>query len=188
GSPRRGPGGGEAWHGGCTSVPQEGRHARHPEGHGRAVGVPARVLRGPASGLPLPRVHGPGRFRVRARRPAPHLPGALRLRRPGAGRVRSSLLAPARRARGLGRGGGTMRITPRSAGPLEAEEYFRLPRHLLSPRTAEVTRFAILPEHRRGEGVMPSVSFGLFKLLINFLDEIGARHAVVCSKEERIWT
>src|SRR5947207_4382285 len=63
---------------------------------------------------------------------------------------------------------GTMRITPRSAGPLEAEEYFRLPRHLLSPRTAEVTRFAILPEHRRGEGVMPSVSFGLFKLLINF--------------------
>jgi len=83
---------------------------------------------------------------------------------------------------------GTMRITPRSAGPLEAEEYFRLPRHLLSPHTAEVTRFAILPEHRRGEGVMPSVSFGLFKLLINFLDEIGARHAVVCSKEERIWT
>lgn len=83
---------------------------------------------------------------------------------------------------------GTMRITPRSAGPLEAEEYFRLPRHLLSPRTAEVTRFAILPEHRRGQGVMPCVSFGLFKLLINFLDEIGARHAVVCSKEERIWT
>jgi len=83
---------------------------------------------------------------------------------------------------------GTMRITPRSAGPLEAEEYFRLPRHLRTPRAVEVTRFAILPEHRRGHGVMPTVSFGLFKLLINFLDEIGARHAVVCSKEERIWT
>jgi len=83
---------------------------------------------------------------------------------------------------------GTMRITPRSAGPLEAEEYFRLPRHLITPRTVEVTRFAILPEHRRSHGVMPSVSFGLFKLLINFLDEIGARQAVVCSKEERIWT
>jgi N-acyl-L-homoserine lactone synthetase len=83
---------------------------------------------------------------------------------------------------------GTMRVTPRSTGPLEAEEYFRLPRHLIEPRTVEVTRFAILPEHRRGHGVLPSVSFGLFKLLINFVNQIGARHAVVCSKEERVWT
>jgi len=83
---------------------------------------------------------------------------------------------------------GTMRITPRSAGPLEAEEYFRLPRHLRHPLTVEVTRFAILPEHRRGHGMMPAVSFGLFKLLINFLEQIGAEQAVVCSKEERAWT
>ena len=83
---------------------------------------------------------------------------------------------------------GTMRITPRSAGPLEAEEYFHLPRHLRHPRTVEVTRFAILPAHRRSEGLMPAVSFGLFKLLINFLEQIGAERAVVCSKEERVWT
>ena len=83
---------------------------------------------------------------------------------------------------------GTMRITPRFAGRLEAEEYFRLPQHLLAPSTVEVTRFAILPEHRRSSDFMPGVSFGLFKLLINFLERIGAHDVVVCSKEERIWT
>ena len=83
---------------------------------------------------------------------------------------------------------GTMRITPRSTGPLEAEEYFHLPRHLRHPRTVEVTRFAILPEHRRSEHMMPAVSFGLFKLLINFLEQIGAERAVVCSKDERVFT
>ena len=83
---------------------------------------------------------------------------------------------------------GTMRITPRSAGPLEAEEYFHLPRQLRHPRTVEVNRFAILPEHRRSGGLMPAVSFGLFKLFIDFLGQIGAEHAVVCSKEERVWT
>ena len=83
---------------------------------------------------------------------------------------------------------GTMRITPRSAGPLEAEEYFHLPRQLRHPRTVEVTRFAILPAHRRSDNMLPAVSFGLFKLLINFLEQIGAERAVVCSKEERAWT
>jgi len=83
---------------------------------------------------------------------------------------------------------GTMRVTPRFAGPLEAEEYFQLPAHLVAPGTVEITRFAILPEHRRSGDLMPSVSFGLFKLLINFLEQIGAHDAVVCSKEERIWT
>src|SRR2546427_7660304 len=38
----------------------------------------------------------------------------------------------------------------------------------------------------RSHGVMPGVSFGLFKLLINFLDEIGARHAVVDRKSTRL--
>jgi N-acyl-L-homoserine lactone synthetase len=84
---------------------------------------------------------------------------------------------------------GTMRITPRSSGRLEAEEYFWLPPRLRTPRSVEVNRFAILPEHRRGEKLMPAVSFGLFKLMINFvMDRLGADYVVVCSKEERIWT
>ena len=84
---------------------------------------------------------------------------------------------------------GTMRITPRSNGRLEAEEYFWLPPRLRSPKVVEVNRFAILPAHRRSEKLMPAVSFGLFKLMINFvMDRLGADYVVVCSKEERIWT
>ncbi len=84
---------------------------------------------------------------------------------------------------------GTMRITPRSAGRIEAEEYFWLPPKLRTTRSVEVNRFAILPAHRRGTQLMPAVSFGLFKLMINFvMDRLGADFVVVCSKEERIWT
>jgi hypothetical protein len=84
---------------------------------------------------------------------------------------------------------GTMRITPRSAGRLEAEEYFWLPPKLRTTRSVEVNRFAILPEHRRGHGVMPAVSFGLFKLMMNLvMNRVGAEYIVVCSTEERIWT
>jgi hypothetical protein len=84
---------------------------------------------------------------------------------------------------------GTMRITPRSAGRLEAEEYFWLPPKLRTTRSVEVNRFAILPEHRRGQGVMPAVSFGLFKLMMNLvMNRLGAEYIVVCSTEERIWT
>jgi N-acyl-L-homoserine lactone synthetase len=84
---------------------------------------------------------------------------------------------------------GTMRITPRSVGRLEAEEYFWLPPRLRSPRVVEVTRFAILPAHRKSEKFLPAVSFGLFKLMINFvMDRLAADFVVVCSKEERIWT
>jgi len=42
---------------------------------------------------------------------------------------------------------GTMRITPRTVGRLEAEEYFSLPPRLRSPRTVEMNRFAIVPGH-----------------------------------------
>jgi len=84
---------------------------------------------------------------------------------------------------------GTMRITPRSAGRLEAEEYFWLPPKLRTTRSVEVNRFAILPAHRRGEKIMPAVSFGLFKLMMNFvMNRLGAEYIVVCSTEERIWT
>jgi hypothetical protein len=88
-----------------------------------------------------------------------------------------------------GEAAGTMRITPRSAGRLEAEEYFWLPPRLRTPKAVEVNRFAILPSHRRGETMLPAVSFGLFKLMINFvMGRLGAEYVVVCSKEERIWT
>jgi N-acyl amino acid synthase FeeM len=84
---------------------------------------------------------------------------------------------------------GTMRITPRSVGRLEAEEYFWLPPRLRTVGSVEVNRFAILPEHRRGGKLMPAVSFGLFKLMIQFvMNRLGADYVVVCSKEERIWT
>lgn len=84
---------------------------------------------------------------------------------------------------------GTMRITPRSVGRLELEEYFWLPPRLRSPRTVEVNRFAILPAHLKSEKVLPAVSFGLFKLMINFVAErLGALYVTLCSREERIWT
>ena len=101
---------------------------------------------------------------------------------------RRSWLLLARHA-ASGEAAGTMRITPRSAGRLEAEEYFWLPPKLRRNRSVEVNRFAILPEHRRAGQLMPAVSFGLFKLMINFvMDRLRAEYVVVCSKEERIWT
>ncbi len=83
---------------------------------------------------------------------------------------------------------GTMRLTPRFAGTLEAEEYFRLPIHLRTPRTVELNRFAILPEYRKGKTFLPAVSCGLFKLVGCFLPQVGARYMAVCSKAERMWT
>ena len=83
---------------------------------------------------------------------------------------------------------GSMRLTPRFAGPFELEEYFTLPASLRSPRDVEVNRFAILPEYRKGKTFLPSVSLGLFKLTMRFLQSINARHLVIASKPERIWT
>ncbi len=83
---------------------------------------------------------------------------------------------------------GTMRVTPRWAGSLEAEEYFTLPRNLRDPMALEITRFAILPAYRKGKTFLPVVSLGLFKLVREFASRIGGRHLVVCSKAERLWT
>jgi len=82
---------------------------------------------------------------------------------------------------------GSMRITPRFAGALEAEEYFSLPPALRSPRTVEISRFAILPEYRKGKTFLPTVSVGLFKLGIAFL-RLRIDDLVICSKPERVWT
>lgn len=81
---------------------------------------------------------------------------------------------------------GSMRVTPRLAGPLEAEASFDLPPRLCAPGSVEVSRFAILPEARHGTRFLPAVALGLFKLAVNFVCELGASYAVVCSRPERV--
>jgi len=87
-----------------------------------------------------------------------------------------------------GRPVGSMRLTPRFAGPFELESYFTLPRALRSPKAVEINRFAILPGYRKGKTFLPSVSLGLFKLALRFLQSMEARTLVIASKPERIWT
>lgn len=83
---------------------------------------------------------------------------------------------------------GTMRITPRFAGPFELEEYFTIKKAFRSPRSVELNRFAILPEYRKGKTFLPVVSLGLFKLAMRLLQAMNAHHLVIASKPERIWT
>jgi hypothetical protein len=83
---------------------------------------------------------------------------------------------------------GTLRLTPRSEGPLEAEEYFRLPRRLRTPKTLEMNRFAILPAYRKGKTFLPVVSLGLFKLAKFVAQRARMDWVVICSKAERTWT
>jgi N-acyl-L-homoserine lactone synthetase len=83
---------------------------------------------------------------------------------------------------------GSMRVTPRATGPVEAEEYLTLPAHLRTVRTVEVTRFAILPEFRKSRRFLPVVAMGLFKLVCNFVRQLDAQYVVVCAKAERVWT
>jgi N-acyl-L-homoserine lactone synthetase len=83
---------------------------------------------------------------------------------------------------------GTVRITPRFGGPLEAEEYFKLPGSLRSAKAFEISRFAILPEYRKGKTFLPVVSLGLFKCVMRFLESLDADYMVICSKPEKIWT
>jgi hypothetical protein len=85
-----------------------------------------------------------------------------------------------------GRAVGTVRITPRFAGPLELEEYVQLPTRLETPGTIEITRLAILPEYRKTNMLVPAVSFGLFRLTYEFAMQLGAKAEVVCAKPERV--
>ena len=84
-----------------------------------------------------------------------------------------------------GRAVGSMRVTPRSAGHLEAEEYFRLPALLRATGVVEVTRFAIPPEPRPSSRFFPAVALGLYKLVCQFTRQLRASHVVICSKPER---
>jgi N-acyl-L-homoserine lactone synthetase len=83
---------------------------------------------------------------------------------------------------------GSLRLTPRAAGPIEAEEYFRLPPELTRGRIVEATRFAILPSHRAGRRFLPTVALGLFKLGIRYVLALGADQVVVCARPERVWS
>jgi len=84
-----------------------------------------------------------------------------------------------------GRAVGSMRVTPRSAGHLEAEEYFRLPALLRATGVVEVTRFAIPPEPRPSSRFFPAVALGLYNLVCQFTRQLRASHVVICSKPER---
>jgi len=81
---------------------------------------------------------------------------------------------------------GTMRLTPRELGPVEAEEYFRLPGALDSPRAIEISRFAIKRSHRKTRTFLPVISVGLFKLCYEFSMFLGADYQIVCTKEEKL--
>jgi N-acyl-L-homoserine lactone synthetase len=83
---------------------------------------------------------------------------------------------------------GSIRVTPRFAGPLEAEEYFTLPAHLRTAKAYEISRFAILPAYRKGKTFLPVVSLGLFKAVQMLLKRVGAHYMVICAKPERVWT
>ena len=83
---------------------------------------------------------------------------------------------------------GSMRLTPRLAGPLEVERYFTLPQPLRVPQAVELNRFAILPAHRKGKTFLPVVSLGLFKLVHSFLSSLGSEYMIIASKPERVWT
>lgn len=83
---------------------------------------------------------------------------------------------------------GCMRITPRFAGPFEAEEYFTLPKHLESSSAVELNRFAILPAYRKGKTFLPVVSLGLFKAAMVFMKRFGADYLVAASKPDKAYT
>jgi hypothetical protein len=83
---------------------------------------------------------------------------------------------------------GSMRVTPRSHGPLEAEEYLELPDDLARHALVEVTRFAILPAHRHSRRFLPVVALGLYKLVSQFVRRLGADYVVICAKPERSWS
>lgn len=77
---------------------------------------------------------------------------------------------------------GTLRVTPRSEGPVEAEEYITLPASVRARESVEISRFAILPEHRKGLTGLPGVSVGLFSLATRFLLALGIEDVIICSK------
>ena len=83
---------------------------------------------------------------------------------------------------------GSMRVTPRTHGPLELEEYLRLPDRLARHPLVEVSRFAVLPDHRHSRRFLPPVALGLYKLVSQLVRRVGADYVVICAKPERSWS
>ncbi len=83
---------------------------------------------------------------------------------------------------------GTMRVTPRERGPFECEKFFDLPLRLTQGVAVEITRFAVLPQHRKRAGALPTVSLGLFRLSTDLCRRIDARWVVIASQEPQIET
>ena len=83
---------------------------------------------------------------------------------------------------------GTMRVTPRELGPVETEEYFRLPRNLDSRNAVEISRFAIKRSHRKTRTFLPVISVGLFKLVYELSMFLGADYQIVCTKSEKLFS
>lgn len=81
---------------------------------------------------------------------------------------------------------GTMRVTPRELGPIEAEEFFELPESIDTPRAIEISRFAIKRSHRKTRTFLPTVACGLYKLLYEFSMFLGTDCQIVCTKEEKL--
>lgn len=83
---------------------------------------------------------------------------------------------------------GTMRVTPREYGPVEAEEYFTLPADLDRADAIEISRFAILAAHRKTRTFLPVVSVGLVKLASELATTVGAERQIVCTKAAKLWS
>ncbi len=83
---------------------------------------------------------------------------------------------------------GTMRVTPRELGPIETEEYFRLPSNLDSRNAVEISRFAIKRSHRKTRTFLPVISVGLFKLVYELSMFLGADCQIVCTKSEKLFS
>ncbi len=83
---------------------------------------------------------------------------------------------------------GTMRITPRDRGAFECEQFFDLPLRLTRGVATEITRFAVLPLHRKKPDALPAVSLGLFRLSMDLVRRIDADWVVIASQPDQIET
>jgi len=83
---------------------------------------------------------------------------------------------------------GTMRVAPRDHGPFECERFFDVPVRLRHELSVEITRFAVLPSHRKKPDSLPAVSLGLFRLSTDLCRRLRTSWVVIASRTEQIET